>query len=41
MAKAARNEDLAAAFEKHTGETEAQMERLEEIFEIIEKKPQG
>jgi ferritin-like metal-binding protein YciE len=41
MAKAAQNEDLAAAFEKHEGETETQIERLEQVFELIEKKPQG
>ncbi len=41
MAKAVQNEDLAAAFEKHEGETETQIERLEQVFELIEKKPQG
>jgi ferritin-like metal-binding protein YciE len=41
MAKAARNEDLRAAFEKHRGETEGHVERLEEVFQLIEKKPQG
>jgi ferritin-like metal-binding protein YciE len=41
MAKAAQNEDLVAAFEKHEGETEAQIERLEEVFALIEKKAQG
>jgi ferritin-like metal-binding protein YciE len=41
MAKAAQNEELRAAFEKHHGETEGQIERLEEVFAIIEKKPQG
>jgi ferritin-like metal-binding protein YciE len=41
MAKAAQNEDLAAAFEKHTGETETQIERLDEVFAVIDKKPQG
>jgi len=41
MAKAAQSEDLVAAFEKHFEETEAQVERLEEVFELIEKKPQG
>jgi ferritin-like metal-binding protein YciE len=41
MAKAARNEELKAAFEKHRGETEGQVERLEQVFAIIEKKPQG
>ena len=41
MAKAAQNEDLRAAFEKHHGETEGQIERLEQVFELIEEKPQG
>jgi ferritin-like metal-binding protein YciE len=41
MAKAAQNEDLAAAFEKHEGETEGQIERLEEVFGLIDKRPQG
>jgi ferritin-like metal-binding protein YciE len=41
MAKAAQNDELAAAFVKHHGETEGQIERLEEIFSEIEEKPQG
>jgi ferritin-like metal-binding protein YciE len=41
MAKAAQNEELAAAFEKHHGETEEQVSRLEQVFELIEEKPQG
>ena len=41
MMKAAQNDDLRAAFEKHRGETEGQVERLEQVFAIIEKKPQG
>ena len=41
MAKAAQNDDLAAAFEKHHGETEEQISRLEQVFELIEEKPQG
>jgi ferritin-like metal-binding protein YciE len=41
MAKAAQNEDLAAAFEAHLEETKGQIERLEQVFEIIDKKPQG
>jgi ferritin-like metal-binding protein YciE len=41
MAKAAQNEDLKAAFEKHEGETAEQVERLEQVFELIEEKPQG
>ena len=41
MAKAAHSEELAAAFEKHLAETEAQVERLEQVFEEIDAKPQG
>ena len=41
MAKAAQNEDLRAAFEKHKTETEGQINRLEQVFELIEEKPQG
>src|SRR5512144_1924144 len=41
MAKAAQSAELKAAFEKHRGETEVQVERLEKVFAIIEKKPQG
>ena len=41
MAKAAQNEDLKAAFEKHKGETEEQVSRLEQVFESIDAKPQG
>jgi Uncharacterized protein conserved in bacteria len=41
MAKAAQNEDLSAAFETHLEETKGQIERLERVFEIIDKKAQG
>ena len=41
MTKAAQSGELKAAFEKHRGETEGHVERLERIFAIIEKKPQG
>jgi ferritin-like metal-binding protein YciE len=41
MAKAARSEELKAAFEKHRGETEGQVDRLERVFAMIEEKPQG
>lgn len=41
MAKAAQNDELTAAFEKHRVETERHVERLEEVFSIIDKKPQG
>jgi ferritin-like metal-binding protein YciE len=41
MAKAAINQDLRAAFEKHVAETEEQVSRLEQVFEEIEAKPQS
>jgi ferritin-like metal-binding protein YciE len=41
MAKAADNDDLRAAFEKHHDETEQQIARLEQVFEAIDAKPQG
>ena len=41
MAKAAQNEELKAAFEKHEGETEGQVERLEQVFKIIGESPKG
>jgi len=41
MAKAAQSEDLKAAFEKHMDETEEQVNRLEQVFEEIDAKPQG
>jgi ferritin-like metal-binding protein YciE len=41
MAKAATSDKLRAAFEKHHGETEGQIERLEKIFELIDKPARG
>jgi ferritin-like metal-binding protein YciE len=41
MAKAATNDDLRATFLKHREETEGHVERLEEVFGMIDKKPQG
>jgi ferritin-like metal-binding protein YciE len=41
MAKAAHSEKLRAAFEKHHGETEGQVERLEQVFELIDKPARG
>src|SRR5258705_4215522 len=41
MMKAAQSGELKAAFEKHRGETETQVGRLEQVFAIIEKEPQG
>ena len=39
MAKAATSTELKAAFEKHLGETEGQVERLEKAFEAMGEKP--
>lgn len=41
MAKAAQSEELAAAFEKHEGETEGQVERLEQVFALLDETPRG
>src|ERR1700756_4491595 len=41
MAKAAASDQLREAFEKHHGETEGQIERLEEIFELLGKPARG
>ncbi|MCB1393167.1 MULTISPECIES: ferritin-like domain-containing protein [unclassified Nitrobacter] len=41
MAKAAQSDELRVAFEKHLEETEGQIERLEQVFEEIEARPQG
>jgi ferritin-like metal-binding protein YciE len=41
MAKAAHSDKLRAAFEKHHGETEDQVGRLEQIFEMIDKPARG
>jgi ferritin-like metal-binding protein YciE len=41
MAKGAESDQLTAAFEKHRDETEAQIERLQQVFEIFGKRPQG
>jgi ferritin-like metal-binding protein YciE len=41
MAKAAQAEELSAAFEKHEGQTEEHVARLEKVFGMIDAKPQG
>lgn len=41
MARGAQDEKLKAAFEKHREETEGQIERLKQVFEIIGKRAQG
>jgi ferritin-like metal-binding protein YciE len=41
MAKAATSPDLKHAFEKHRTETEVHVKRLEEVFGLIDAKPQA
>ena len=41
MAKAAQSDKLRAAFEKHEGETDGQVERLEQVFASIGESPKG
>jgi ferritin-like metal-binding protein YciE len=41
MAKAASSDQLRAAFEKHHDETEGQVDRLEQVFELIGKPARG
>ncbi len=41
MAKAATAPELQAAFEEHHEETEQQIARLEEVFELLEKPARG
>ena len=41
MAKAATSDKLRAAFEKHEGETEGQIERLDQVFELLGKPARG
>ena len=41
MAKAAQSPKLKAAFEKHLAETDGQVERLEQIFALLDETPRG
>lgn len=41
MQKAAQADELKAGFEKHIAETETQIERLEQVFELIGKPARG
>jgi ferritin-like metal-binding protein YciE len=41
MEKSARSPELKKAFEKHRGETQKQVERLEQVFGLIDEKPQA
>nr|WP_111302098.1 ferritin-like domain-containing protein [Paracoccus saliphilus] len=41
MARAAQSEELKAAFQHHREETQGQIERLQEVFELLGKSPRG
>ncbi|RKE80188.1 DUF892 family protein [Rhizobium sp. AG855] len=41
MARAAQDEKLKDAFQQHKDETEGQIERLQQVFELIGKRPRG
>lgn len=41
MAKAAQTDALRQAFEHHRDETQGQIERLEQVFELLGKSPRG
>ena len=41
MAKAARSEELKAAFQRHEGETEGHVERLDKVFAELDETPRG
>jgi len=41
MAKAVNSEQLRTAFEKHVEETKGQVERLKQVFKMIEQSPKG
>jgi ferritin-like metal-binding protein YciE len=41
MIEAAESDELRAAFETHARETHDQIRRLEQVFEILDEKPQG
>ncbi len=41
MARGAQSPELKAAFEQHRDETEGQIERLQQVFELLGKRAQG
>jgi ferritin-like metal-binding protein YciE len=41
MAKGAESDELREAFEQHLQETEGQVTRLEQVFELLDEKPRG
>jgi ferritin-like metal-binding protein YciE len=38
MVKAAKSPDLKAAFQKHLAETQGQVKRLQQVFEVLGEK---
>ena len=41
MANAAQSEELKAAFDKHKAETQEHVDRLEQVFGLMERRAQG
>ena len=41
LAEAAQNPDLRETFEQHEIETKGQIQRLEEVFQLLDEKPEG
>ncbi len=41
MAKAASSEELRTGFEEHLGQTKGHVQRLEQIFEMLNESPKG
>lgn len=41
MIEKATNKELRAGFEKHLAETEGQVQRLEKVFELLDRDPKG
>jgi ferritin-like metal-binding protein YciE len=41
MIKACTSDELRTAFESHLEETRGQVERLEQVFELLDEKPRG
>ena len=41
MAKAASSEELSSAFTEHLEQTQGQVQRLEQIFEMLDENPKG
>lgn len=41
MAKAANSNELKAAFDKHVNETRAHVERLQQVFKMMDERPKG